>query len=69
MMHIKHALIAILLGTAIIGVAFEGLAFGSSLRLGNLFAMAQHPLFTTGMECLSASAVLAILIVGMGRQR
>jgi hypothetical protein len=59
-----HVCIGILLAAALIGVALIGLAAGQSLRVGQLLAMGQHPLFGAGTQCLVASAVCAVLLAG-----
>jgi len=68
-MHVKHALVSIVLAAGIAGVALLGLAFGHSLRIGDLSAVNRHPLFATGVECVTSSIVCVLLSLGIGGQK
>ena len=50
----------------VIGLAMLGLAFGASL-MSDLALMSQHPLFSTGLNCLGMAAVSALLLFFKGQ--
>ena len=52
----------------LIGLAMVGLAFGASLRT-DLALMSQHPLFSTGMNCLQMGLISTILLLCTGEKK
>ena len=65
--HVRHTLVAMVVVLGLIGLAFIGLAFGYSLKVGDLSMLDQHPLFSSGVESLSSSVVIALFLLGFGR--
>lgn len=63
----RDAFVGILFASALIGIALIGLAFGQSLKVGNVLSMSDHPLFRAGVQCLTTSAV-CVLLLGVGRR-
>lgn len=66
-MNAKHALIATVLVAGLTGLAFVGLAAGHGLRLSDPWAMARHPLFSSGTASLTSALVCALLLLRFGR--
>jgi len=56
-MNAQHAFVSLLLGAALIGLAFLGLSFGHALKHHDLALWGHHPLFGSGM----ASLITALL--------
>ncbi len=48
------------------GMAMLGLAFGASLK-SDIALMSQHPLFSTGMNCLSTATISSLLLFFTGQ--
>lgn len=68
-MKAQHVLIAIVLVAGLIGLAFVGLAAGHGLKLSDAWAMARHPLFSSGTASLTSALVCALLLFRFGRGR
>lgn len=61
----RDALASLLLAAGLIGIAFIGLAFGHALKAGDMALMTEHSLFGPGVECLSSSVIISLLLVGL----
>ncbi|MFG6415886.1 hypothetical protein ACG02S_18490 [Roseateles sp. DC23W] len=66
-MNAQHVLIAIVLIAGLTGLAFVGLAAGHGLQLVDPWAMARHPLFSSGAASLTSALVCALLWLRFGR--
>lgn len=66
-MKAQHALVAVVLLAGLIGLAFVGLAAGHGLQHGDPWAMAQHPLFSSGAASLTSAVICALLLLRFGR--
>lgn len=65
---VQDALTAVFFVAGLIGIGFLGVAFGHSLKPGVQLAMSQHPLFESGIECLTGSVVCSVLLLGFSRR-
>ena len=61
----KDALASVLFAAGLIGIAFIGVAFGHALKLGDMAAMTEHPLFGPGVDCLSCGVIVSLLLIGL----
>jgi len=66
---VQDALAGIVVVTGLIGIGLLGLVFGSWLKPESQLAMTQHPLFNSGIECLTASAACSLLLLGSHSRR
>lgn len=66
-MSAARAIIAIVFIAGVIGLAFVGLAFGHALKVGDLWAMSRHPLFSSGTASLTTAVICALLLLRFGR--
>jgi hypothetical protein len=53
----------------LLGLAFVGLAFGHAVKLGDLWAMGGHPLFSAGAASLTMAIVCGLLLLRFGSER
>ena len=65
-MSAHHAVVSITVAAGLIGLAFIGLAFGHALRVGDLWAMSRHPLFSSGTASLTTALVCWVLLLRFG---
>ena len=66
-LNARHAFVSLVVAAGLIGIAFMGIAFGHSLRLGDLSMLSQHRLFNTGAQSLTTAVVCWLLLSGLGR--
>lgn len=66
-MNFQHAFVAMICVVALIGLAFLGLALEHALKLGDLAAMAHHPLFGSGIAALNTAALGGLLLLALRR--
>ncbi|HEY8879883.1 MAG TPA: hypothetical protein VIN03_20100 [Roseateles sp.] len=66
-MNIQHAFASMVCCVAFIGLAFLGLALGHALKLGDLGAMAHHPLFSSGVASVNTAVLGGLLLLALGR--
>jgi hypothetical protein len=64
----RDLFLGILMAAGIIGIALIGVAFGHSFRVGRISSLSQHPLFGAGLQCLGASVVCGLLLLGASRR-
>jgi hypothetical protein len=65
-LNARHALVSLVVAAALIGIALLGVAFGHSLRLGDLSILSQHRLFNAGASSLTTAVVCWLLLFGLG---
>ena len=66
-MSAARAIVAIVFIAGLIGLAFVGLAVGHALKLGDLWAVSRHPLFSSGAASLMTAIACAMLLLRFGR--
>jgi hypothetical protein len=66
-MSAHHAVVSVACVAGLIGLAFIGLALGHALQVGDLWAVARHPLFSSGTASLTTAVVCWLLLLRFGR--
>lgn len=66
-MSAARAIVAIVFIAGLIGLAFLGLALGHALKLGDVWAIGRHPLFSSGAAALTTAIACTLLLLRFGR--
>jgi hypothetical protein len=68
-MNAERAFVSMLLFTAVVGVAFIGLAVGHAYMLGEPSAVMRHPLVGSGAAALAISGLGGLLLLTLRPRR
>lgn len=68
-MTAESVFVSMLLGSAVIGLAFLGLAVGQAFKVGELAALLRHPLLGSGTASLVTAALGGLLLLTLRPQR
>lgn len=64
-MNAERAFVSMLLGEAVIGLAFLGVAIGYGVQLGELSAVIHHPLLGSGTASIAIAALGGLLLLAL----